>query len=132
MRRFALITLTITAALFQVQTGSAAAIRLTHYGSHFHSRTQPSPCFAHVPAGFPNRLAMGCICPRGEVAPKAPTATYRFALRAGTPFVFAVTWGGHKPKVSTSQKGAYSYVKVRGPRRCMVIGEIFRVHVRPL
>lgn len=131
MRRFALIALTIAAALFQAQTSSAAAPTLTRYGSHFFSRTQPAPCFAHAPKGLPKRLALGCNCPKGEVAPKAATATYRFALKAGTRFMFAVTWGGHKPKVTTHQKGRYSYVRVRGPRRCLVISEIFRVHVTP-
>lgn len=129
MRRFALIAVTIAAALFQAQASASAAPTLTRYGSHFFSRTQPPPCFAHVPKGLPKRLALGCLCPRGEVAPKAPTATYRFGLKAGTPFTFAVTWGGHKPKVSTRQKGRFSYVTVRGPRRCSVITQIFRVHV---
>jgi ABC-type nitrate/sulfonate/bicarbonate transport system substrate-binding protein len=131
MRRFALFAVIFAAALFQAQTSSAAAPTLTRYGSHFYSRTQPTPCFAHPPKGLPKRLALGCVCPRGEVVPKAPTATYRFALKAGTPFTFAVTWGGHKPKVRTHQKGPYSYVTVIGPRRCAVVGEIFRVHVTP-
>lgn len=131
MRRFALIAATIGVALLQAQTSSAAAPTLTRYGSHFYSRTQPSPCFAHAPKGLPKRLALGCICPAGEVAPKAATATYRFGLRAGRRFTYAVTWGGHKPKVSTHQKGRYSYVTVRGPRRCSVISEIFRVHITP-
>ncbi len=131
MRRIALLAVTIGAALFQAQVSSAAAPTLTRYGSHFYSRTQPSPCFAHAPKGLPNRLALGCVCPKGEFAPKAPTATYRFALKAGTPFTYAVTWGGHKPKVKTHQKGRWSYVTVRGPRRCSLVGEIFRVHVTP-
>jgi hypothetical protein len=132
MRRFALIAVTIAAALFQAQISSAAAPTLTRYGSHFYSRTQPAPCFAHPPKGLPKRLALGCTCPRGEVAPRRPTATYRFGLKAGTPFTFAVTWGGaHKPKVTTHQKGRFSYVTVHGPRRCSVVTEIFRVHVTP-
>jgi len=129
MRRFGLIAVTLVAALTQASTSSAAPMRV-HEGSHFFSRTIPSPCFARVPKGFPRRLAMGCSCPRGQFAAKAPTATYRFAIPAGTRFTFAVRWAGTvEPRVSTSQAGPWSYVKVTGPRRCAVVTEIFRVSV---
>jgi hypothetical protein len=129
MRRIGLIAVTVVAALTQATT-SANAASLTHVGSHVYSRTTPSPCFANVPKGLPNRLALGCNCPSGEVVPHAPTATYRFELRAGTRFKFQVVWGGaHKPRVTTSQAGPWSYVKVRGPRRCAVVIQIFRVSV---
>jgi hypothetical protein len=128
MRRIGLIAVTLVAALTQATTSSAAAA-LTHVGSHFYSRTTPKPCFVNVPKGLPNRLALGCNCPRGEVVAHAPTATYRFSVPAGTRFTFQVVWGGHKPKVSTSQAGPWSYVKVTGPRRCAVVTEIFRVSV---
>ena len=131
MRRFGLIAVTLVAALTQATTSSAAAT-LTHVGSHYFSRTTPKPCFVNVPKGLPNRLALGCNCPRGEVVPHAPAATYRFPLRAGTRFQFQVVWGGaHKPRVTTSQAGRWSYVKVRGPRRCAVVIQIFRVSVTP-
>jgi hypothetical protein len=126
MRRFGLIAVTLVAGLTQATTSSAAAA-LTHVGSHYYSRTIPKPCFVNVPKGLPNRLALGCNCPRGEVVPRAPTATYRFPIRAGRAFRFEVAWGGHKPKVTTSQSGRWSYVKVHGPRRCAVVTEIFRV-----
>jgi hypothetical protein len=131
MRRFGLIAVTVVAALTQATTGSAAT-GLTHEGSHFFSRTIPSPCFAHVPKHFPKRLAMGCSCPRGQVAPKPPTATYRFPIRAGRQFSFAVAWAGqHKPRVTTSQAGPWSYVKVRGPRRCAALSVVVSVSATP-
>ncbi len=130
MRRFALIAVTMVAALFQAQTSSAAPA-LSHIGSRFFTRTQPPPCYAHPPKGLPARLALGCNCPAGEVVPTGPTATYRFRLAAGRPFEYMVVWGGHKPRVTTSQSGQWSYVKVHGPRRCAVVGEIFRVSVTP-
>ena len=127
MRRFGLIAVTMVTALTQATTSSAAAV-LVHGGSHFYSRTIPKQCFAQVPQGFPRRLAMGCNCPRGTFAPKAPTATYRFAIPAGTQFTFAVKWAGtHKPRVSTSQAGPWSYVRVRGPRRCGVLSAVVSV-----
>ena len=132
MRRFGLIAVTVmVAALTQATTSSAAPVRV-HAGSHFFSRTIPSPCFARLPTGFPRRLAMGCNCPRGQFAPKAPTATYRFAIPAGTRFTFAVKWAGtHRPRVSTSQAGPWSYVRVRGPRRCAVLSVVVSVSVSP-
>ncbi len=131
MRRFGLIAVTVVAALTQATTSSAAAV-LVHDGSHFYSRTIPRQCFAHVPKGFPRRLAMGCNCPRGTFAPSAPTATYRFAIPAGTRFTFAVTWAGtRKPRVSTSQAGPWSYVQVRGPRRCAVLSAVVSVAATP-
>jgi hypothetical protein len=128
MRRFALIAVTLVAALTQATT-SAAAAALTHDGAHFYSRTIPKPCFVHPPRGLPHRLALGCNCPNGEFVQRAPTATYRFGLVAGTRFQFEVAWGGHKPKITTSQSGPWSYVKVHGPRRCAVVTEIFRVTI---
>jgi hypothetical protein len=131
MRRFGLIAVTLVAALTQATTSSAAPTRL-HNGSQFFSRTIPSPCFAHVPQGFPRRLAMGCTCRRGTFAPKAPTATYRFAIPAGTRFAFAVRWAGtHRPRVTTSQAGPWSYVRVRGPRRCAVLSVVVSVAATP-
>jgi hypothetical protein len=131
MRRFGVIAVTLVAALTQATTGSAAT-ELAHEGSHFYSRTIPSPCFAHVPKHFPKRLAMGCSCPRGQVAPKAPTATYRFPISAGRQFSFAVAWAGqHRPRVTTSQAGPWSYVKVRGPRRCASLSVVVSVSVTP-
>ena len=108
MRRTVLIAAIVLAALIQATTSSAAAV-LTHTGAHVYSRTVPKPCFAHPPAGHPRRLALGCACPAGEVAPRRPTATYRFELRAGRPFLFEVAWGGqHEPRVTTSQGAARS------------------------
>ena len=131
MRRFGLIAVTVVAALAQATTGSAAT-GLTHEGSHFFSRTIASPCFAHVPKHFPKRLAMGCSCPRGQMAPKAPSATYRFPIRAGRQFSFAVAWAGQqKPHVTTSQAGPWSYVKVRGPRRCAALSVVVSVTATP-
>jgi hypothetical protein len=131
MRRFGLIAVTVAAAMTQATTSSAAAA-VVHTGSQFYSRTIPQPCFAHAPKGLPKRLAMGCNCPLGEFAPKAPTATYRFPISAGTPFTFAVAWGGtHKPRVTTSQAGPWSYVKVHGPRRCGVLSQVFTVTATP-
>jgi hypothetical protein len=131
MRRTALIAVIVLAALTTATASSAAAV-LTHTGAHVYSRTIPQPCFAHAPAGHPRRLALGCVCPVGEVVAHRPTATYRFALRVGTPFLFEVAWGGqHKPKVTTSQAGPWSYVKVHGPRRCAIVTQVFRVTVVP-
>ncbi len=132
MRRFGLIAVTVVAALTQVTTSSAAAVS-THKGSHFYSRTIPQPCFAKAMGPqFPRRLAMGCNCPRGEVVPKAPTATYRFAIPAGTHFTFQVAWGGnHEPHVTTRQAGPWSYIKVRGPRRCAVLSQVVSVTATP-
>jgi len=131
MRRFGLIAVTLVAALTQASTSSAAPMRV-HEGSHFFSRTIPSPCFARVPKGFPRRLAMGCSCPRGQFAAKAPTATSRFAIPAGTRFTFAVRWAGTvEPRVSTSQAGPWSYVRVRGPRRCGALSVVVSVTVSP-
>ena len=132
MRRFGLIVVTVmVAALTQATTSSAAPVRV-HAGSQFYSRTIPSPCFAHAPKHFPKRLAMGCSCPRGQMAPKAATATYRFPVRAGRQFLFAVAWAGqHKPRVTTSQAGPWSYIKVRGPRRCAALSVVVSVSVTP-
>jgi hypothetical protein len=130
-RRFGLIAVMAAAALMQATTSSAAAAELTHVGSHYYSRTIPKPCFVNVPSGRPRQLALGCNCPAGEFVARAPTATYRFAIRKGRAFRFLVAWGGHKPKISTSQAGPWSYVKVRGPRRCAVVTQIFRVTVIP-
>jgi hypothetical protein len=131
MRRFGVIAVTMVAALTQATTGSAATT-MAHQGSHFFSRTIPSPCFAHVPKHFPKRLAMGCSCPRGQLAPKAPTATYRFPIHAGRQFSFAVAWAGqHKPRVTTSQAGPWSYVRVRGPRRCATLSVVVSVTATP-
>ena len=130
MRRFGLIAVTLVAGLTQATISSATAA-LSHTGSHYYSRTIPKPCFVHPPKGLPNRLALGCNCPAGEVVQRAPTATYRFSVRAGTPFRFEVAWGGHKPKVTTTQAGPWSYVTVHGPRRCAVVSDIFRVSVVP-
>jgi hypothetical protein len=133
MRRFGLIAVTVVvAALTQATTGSAA-VMLTHKGSHFFSRTTPKPCFAR-PMGpkFPRRLAMGCNCPRGNVVPKAPSATYRFAIPAGTHFTFQVAWGGNrKPRVTTTQAGPWSYIKVHGPRHCAVLSQVVSVTATP-
>jgi hypothetical protein len=131
MRRFGVIAVTVLAALTQATTGSAATA-MSHQGSHFFSRTIRSPCFAHVPKHFPKRLAMGCSCPRGQMAPKAPSATYRFPIRAGRQFSFAVKWAGQlKPHVTTSQAGPWSYVKVHGPRRCATLSVVVSVTVTP-
>lgn len=130
MRRIGLIAVTLVAALTQATTSSAAAA-LTHVGSHFYSRSAPKPCFVNVPKGLPNRLALGCNCPSGEVVQNGPTATYRFRVHAGTAFQYRVTWGGHRPRVTTSQAGRWSYLKVHGPRRCAIVTEIFRVTVIP-
>jgi hypothetical protein len=131
MRRFGVIAVTLVAALMQATTGSAAT-ELSHSGSQFYSRTIPSPCFAHAPKHFPKRLAMGCRCPRGQTAPKAATATYRFPIRAGRQFSFAVAWAGqHRPRVTTSQAGPWSYIKVRGPRRCAALSVVVSVSVTP-
>ncbi len=131
MRRFGLIAVTVVAALTQATTSSAAAV-LTHEGAHFYSRTIPKPCFAHVPRGFTRRLVMGCSCPQGTFAPRAPSAIYRFPISAGTRFTFAVKWAGtHQPRVSTSQSGPWSYVKVRGPRRCAVLSAVVSVAATP-
>ena len=132
MRRFGLIAVTVVAALTQATTGSAA-VMLKHNGSHFYSRTIPKPCFAR-PMGpkFPRRIAMGCTCPRGHVVPKAPSTTYRFAIPAGTHFTFQVAWGGnHRPRVTTSQGGPWSYIKVRGPRHCAVLSQVVSVTATP-
>jgi len=132
MRRVGLIAVTVVAALAQATTGSAATM-LTHSGSHFYSRTIPKPCFAQSMAPkFPRRIAMGCSCPRGHFARKAPSATYRFAIPAGQHFTFQVAWGGnHKPRVTTSQGGPWSYIKVRGPRRCAVLSQVVSVTATP-
>jgi hypothetical protein len=131
MRRFGVIAVTVVAALAQTTTGSAATA-MAHQGSHFFSRTIPRACFAHVPKHFPRRLAMGCGCPRGQLAPKAPTATYRFPIGAGHHFSFAVAWAGqHKPRVTTNQAGPWSYVKVHGPRRCAVLSVVVSVTATP-
>jgi hypothetical protein len=128
MRRFGLIAVTLVAGLTQATISSATAA-LTHTGSQYYSRTIPKSCFVHPPKGLPNRLALGCNCPAGEFVPRAPTATYRFSVRAGLPFEFQVAWGGHKPKVTTTQAGPWSYVTVHGPRRCGLVSDIFRVSV---
>ena len=104
MRRFGLIAVTLVAGLTQATISSASAA-LTHTGSHYYSRTIPKPCFVH------------------------PSATYRFSVRAGIPFQFQVAWGGHKPKVTTTQAGPWSYVTVHGPRGCGRVSDIFRVTV---
>jgi hypothetical protein len=131
MRRFGLIAVTVVAALTQATTSSAAPMA-AHQGSQFFSRTIPRPCFARVPAHFPRRLAMGCTCPRGQFAAKAPSATYRFPIPAGRHFTFAVAWAGtHKPRVSTNQAGPWSYVRVRGPRRCAVLSVVVSVRATP-
>jgi hypothetical protein len=131
MRRFGVIAVTLVAALMQATTGSAAT-ELSHSGSQFYSRTIPSPCFAHAPKHFPKRLAMGCSCPRGQIAPKAATATYRFRISAGRQFSFAVAWSGqHRPRVTTSQAGPWSYIKVRGPRRCATLSVVVSVSATP-
>jgi hypothetical protein len=132
MRRFGLIAVTVVAALTQATTSSAAAT-LTHNGSHFYSRTIPKPCFAR-PMGpkFPRRIAMGCNCPRGQVVPKGASATYRFAIPAGRHFTFQVAWGGNlKPRVTTSQAGPWSYIKVHGPRRCAILSQVVSVTATP-
>jgi hypothetical protein len=132
MRRFGVIAVTVVAALTQATTGSAATA-LTHTGSHFYSRTTPAPCFARAMAPkFPRRLAMGCTCPRGSAVQKAPSATYRFAIPAGRHFTFQVAWGGNlKPRVTTNQAGRWSYIKVRGPRRCAVLSQVVSVTATP-
>jgi hypothetical protein len=129
MRRFGLIAVTLVAALMQATTSSAAAAALSHAGSHYYSRTIPKPCFVNVPKGRPRQLAMGCNCPAGEFVQRAPKATYRFAIRKGIPFRFAVAWAGHMPKITTGQAGPWSYVTVHGPRRCAVVTQIFHVTV---
>lgn len=131
MRHLALILVTLVATLSQAATTSAATPPLTHAGSQFFSRTQPPPCFAHPPKGFPKRLALGCKGPIGKVVSKGPTAIYRFRLRAGRSFRYEVVWGGHRPKVTTSQSGRWSFVTVHGPRKCAVVDEIFRVTIVP-
>lgn len=132
MRRFGVIAVTVVAALTQATTGSAATMA-THSGSQFFSRTIPNRCFAHsMGPKFPRRLAMGCSCPRGSVVPKAPSAVYRFAIPAGQHFTFEVAWGGnHKPRVTTSQGGRWSYVRVHGPRRCAVLSQVVSVTATP-
>src|SRR5207248_5178803 len=113
MRRSILIAATVVG--MAIPAAATAATTLTHTGARYYSRTIPKPCFARPPAGHPRRLARGCACPRGEVATRPATATYRFRLRAGHPFRFAVAWRFFAPKVATNQSGAWSYVKVRGP-----------------
>src|SRR5437899_739992 len=71
MRRTALIAAIVLAVLSTATTSAAAAV-LTHTGSHVYSRTIPKPCFAHAPAGHPRRLALGCVCPAGEVVAHRP------------------------------------------------------------
>jgi len=103
----------------------------THIGARFYSRTIPKPCFANRPTIHPNRLALGCNGPRGEIVRRVPTATYRFRLAVGRPFVFEVMWQSHKPHVTTRQAGPWSYVTVWGPRRCAVLTQILRVTIVP-
>ena len=119
MRRFGLIAVTLVAALMQATTSSAAAAVLSHAGSHYYSRTIDDP-------EWRGHLAN---CPAGEFVARAPKATYRFAIRKGIPFRFAVAWAGHMPKITTGQAGPWSYVTVHGPRRCAVVTQIFRVTV---
>ena len=131
MRHLVLIVATMVATLSLAATSPAATRRFTHPGSQVFSRTQPPPCFVHVPKGLPTRLALGCKGPVGKVVRRGPTATYRFRLRAGRSFEYEVVWGGHRPRVTTSQSGRWSFVTVHGPRKCAVVEEIFRVTIVP-
>jgi hypothetical protein len=130
MRRTALIAVVIAAALTQVTT-AAAAPALTHPGAKFYFRSVPKGCFAKPPKTLPHRLMLGCSCPRGEVVARGASATYRFRLRAPLPFVFKVAWNLHKPRVTTSQSGSWSFVTVHGPRRCGVVTQVVRVTIVP-
>jgi hypothetical protein len=130
MRRTALIVAVIMAAL-TVTTTATAAPALTHPGAQFYFRSVPKGCFAKPPKQLPNRLMLGCSCPKGEVVARGASATYRFRLSAGRAFTFKVAWNLHEPKISTSQKGLWSFVTVHGPRRCGVVTQVVRVTIVP-
>ena len=131
MRRSALIAgVTILAALATATSASATPV-WTHTGAHYYSRTIPKSCFANRPTIHPRRLALGCNCPVGELAQRTPTATYRFHLIVGHPFTFEVAWQTHRPHISTRQAGPWSYVTIRGPRRCGRLTQVIRVTIIP-
>jgi hypothetical protein len=82
-------------------------------------------------ARYPRWLLLGCACPRGQLVARRPTATYRFRLQAGRAFTYAVKWQFHKPHIITRQHGRYSYLTVRGPRKCAAVMWIKRVTIFP-
>jgi hypothetical protein len=131
MTRFVLIAATVTAALVPATAG-AAVTPLTRPGTAFYARSQPNPCHAHAVKHHPRLLALGCTCPRGNVVKHPSAVTYRFHIKAGRRFEFRVQWRFFKPKVTTSQAGPWSYVRVRGPRKCARTIQVRRVTVSPL
>ena len=131
MRRSALIAAaTLVTALAMATSANAAPVR-THAGAHYYSRTIPKPCFANRPAIHPHRLALGCNCPLGETVQKSSSAVYRFPLVVGHPFRFMVAWQTHEPHITTSQAGPWSYITIRGPRRCGRLTQVISVTIVP-
>jgi len=131
MRRSTLIAAaTVVAALATAVSANAAPLR-THEGAHYYSRTIPKPCFANRPAIHPHRLALGCNCPLGETVQEASSGVYRFPLVAGHKFTFEVAWQTHEPHITTSQAGPWSYVTIRGPRRCGRLTQVISVTIVP-
>jgi hypothetical protein len=131
MRRSALIAVGALVAALALAAPAIGAGVLTHAGAHYFSRTIPKGCFVNRPAIHPHRLALGCNCPRGETVQRAPSAVYRFRLVVGHAFTFAVAWQTHRPHLTTSQAGPWSYVRITGPRRCGRLTQVLRVTIMP-